>query len=150
MFCDYWFCQPSVIGGVTCVGPPSRRSVVVSRSHASVYGQCVLCICLTVNCSSVYLLSDSYTSVDVLSAQVHGLFSISTTLSPSQPVLVRDCLWLPLQFSYRGVPKFWTHRTKVYCFCDRSVRKKAWLAASVSRRQRERRILLSLAASQAF
>jgi hypothetical protein len=25
-----------------------------------------------------------------------------------------------------SVPKFWTHRTKVYCFCDTSVREKAW------------------------
>ncbi len=24
------------------------------------------------------------------------------------------------------VPKFWTHRTKIYCFCDTSVREKAW------------------------
>jgi hypothetical protein len=27
---------------------------------------------------------------------------------------------------HRRVPKFWTHRTKLYCFCDRSVREKAW------------------------
>ncbi len=25
-----------------------------------------------------------------------------------------------------GAPKFWTHRTKIYYFCDRSVRSKAW------------------------
>ncbi len=24
------------------------------------------------------------------------------------------------------VPKFWAHRTKIYYFCDRSVREKAW------------------------
>ncbi len=27
---------------------------------------------------------------------------------------------------YRCVTKFWTHQTKFYCFCDRSVREKAW------------------------
>ncbi len=27
---------------------------------------------------------------------------------------------------YPRVPKFWTHRTKFYCFCDTSVRDKAW------------------------
>jgi hypothetical protein len=27
---------------------------------------------------------------------------------------------------HRCVPKFWTHRTKVYYLCDRSVREKAW------------------------
>ncbi len=32
-----------------------------------------------------------------------------------------------------GLPKFWTNRTKFYCFCD----------TSVSRRRRERRILLA-------
>jgi hypothetical protein len=33
---------------------------------------------------------------------------------------------LSLGCSYRSVPKFWTHQTKFYCFCDRSVREKAW------------------------
>ncbi len=28
--------------------------------------------------------------------------------------------------AYPRVPTFWTHRTKFYCFCDRSVREKAW------------------------
>jgi hypothetical protein len=27
---------------------------------------------------------------------------------------------------YRRIPKFWTHRTKVYYFCDTSVLEKAW------------------------
>ncbi len=27
---------------------------------------------------------------------------------------------------YPRVPKFWTHRTKIHCFCDRSVCEKAW------------------------
>jgi hypothetical protein len=27
---------------------------------------------------------------------------------------------------YCCVPKFWTHRTTSYCFCDRSVREKTW------------------------
>ncbi len=27
---------------------------------------------------------------------------------------------------YHRVPKFWNHWTKIYYFCDRSVREKAW------------------------
>jgi hypothetical protein len=44
---------------------------------------------------------------------------------------------------FRSVPKFWTHRTNFYCFCDTSVREKAGAAASVSCRRRERRTLLA-------
>ncbi len=35
-------------------------------------------------------------------------------------------LSLLLSLLYRCVPKFWTLRTKFYCFCDRSVREKAY------------------------
>ncbi len=40
-------------------------------------------------------------------------------------VCVATCSWLHA-VSYLSVPKFWTHRTKIYYFCDRSVREKAW------------------------
>jgi hypothetical protein len=36
------------------------------------------------------------------------------------------CLVLAARLVYLSVTKFWTHRTNFYCFCDRSVREKAW------------------------
>ncbi len=40
---------------------------------------------------------------------------------------LRVCIPVRIEYiSYRCVLKLWTHWTKVYCFCDTSVREKAW------------------------
>ncbi len=61
-------------------------------------------------------------------AELHAPFSLDSASSACGSVCMEVCAQShkhkPCQ--YRCVPKFWTHRTKFYCFCDRSVREKAW------------------------
>ncbi len=71
----------------------------------------VLHVCVLQSCAQIYPVA-RHCFLFVLSRHFH-CFALATS---SNIIMVL----------YPRVPKFWTHRTIHYCFCNRSVREKAW------------------------
>ncbi len=106
-----------------CVRCPSQRVVCNNRLQFLVRNTA----CYWATCGMVSAdLSLTFGASSVTRLRLQARCATTLTACSSLLNLKSSELWCVHAGLFRCVPKFWTHRTIVYCFCDTSVREKAW------------------------